>query len=179
MYRLPSCPQDPSALDHVRFFATLCPSDSPGKKTRMGCRALLQGIFLTQGLNACLLRLLNWQVSSLPLGPPEPREPGQIHLCVWHLDPRKCFQSGCWPPSAWEYFSVDDGHIPKGHLFLFIFLFFYYFFYYHIFLLKGYCFLNMVCPSAVSHYPRISQGLFTFWCRVPRGSIEECKAWEC
>lgn len=55
----------------------------------------------------------------------------------------------------------------------------FYFFYYHIFLLKGYCFLNMVCPSAVSHYPRISQGLFTFWCRVPRGSIEECKAWEC
>ena len=110
--RQPSCPQDPSALDHVRFFATLCPSDSPGKKTRMGCRALLQGIFLTQGLNACLLRLLNWQVSSLPLGPPEPREPGQIHLCVWHLDPWKCFQSGCWPRSAWEYFSVDDGNIP-------------------------------------------------------------------
>ena len=51
-------------------------------------------------------------MSSLPLVPPEPRGPGQIHLCVWHLDPRKCFQSGCWLPSAWEYFSVDNGNIP-------------------------------------------------------------------
>ena len=30
--------------------------DSPGKKTRLGCRALLQGIFLTQGSNLGLLR---------------------------------------------------------------------------------------------------------------------------
>ena len=29
--------------------------DSPGKKTGVGCHALLQGIFLTQGLNPCLL----------------------------------------------------------------------------------------------------------------------------
>ena len=29
----------------------LCPWDSPGKNTRVGCYALLQGIFLTQGLN--------------------------------------------------------------------------------------------------------------------------------
>ena len=35
----------------------LCPWDSPGKNTRMGCRALLQGIFLTQGWNPRLLRL--------------------------------------------------------------------------------------------------------------------------
>ena len=27
----------------------LCPWDSPGKKTKVGCRALLQGIFLTRG----------------------------------------------------------------------------------------------------------------------------------
>ena len=31
---------------------------------------LLQGIFLTQGLNLCLLRLLHWQASSLLLPPP-------------------------------------------------------------------------------------------------------------
>ena len=31
---------------------------------------LLQGIFPTQGLNLCLLRLLHWQVDSLPLAPP-------------------------------------------------------------------------------------------------------------
>ena len=36
----------------------------------MGCCALLQGIFLTQGLNPCLLYLLHWQASSLPLAQP-------------------------------------------------------------------------------------------------------------
>ena len=35
----------------------LCPWDSPGKKTEVGCHALLQGIFLTQGLNPCPLHL--------------------------------------------------------------------------------------------------------------------------
>ena len=29
----------------------LCPRDSPDKHTRVGCHALLQGIFPTQGLN--------------------------------------------------------------------------------------------------------------------------------
>ena len=33
----------------------LCPWDSPGKNTGVGCHFLLQGIFLTQGLNPCLL----------------------------------------------------------------------------------------------------------------------------
>ena len=36
----------------------------------MGCHALLQGIFLTQGLNQRLLCLLHWQADSLPLAPP-------------------------------------------------------------------------------------------------------------
>ena len=42
------------------------PWDSPGKNTGIGCYALLQGIFLTQGSNLCLLCLLHWQVCSLP-----------------------------------------------------------------------------------------------------------------
>ena len=33
----------------------LCPGDSPGKNTGVGCHALLQGIFPTQGSNPCLL----------------------------------------------------------------------------------------------------------------------------
>ena len=33
----------------------LCPWDSPGKNTGLGCHSLLQGIFMTQGLNPCLL----------------------------------------------------------------------------------------------------------------------------
>ena len=36
----------------------LCPWDSPGKNTGVGCHALLQGIFPTQGLNPCLLWVL-------------------------------------------------------------------------------------------------------------------------
>ena len=40
----------------------LCPWDSPGKNAGAGCRALLQGIFLTQGSNLRLLRLLHWRV---------------------------------------------------------------------------------------------------------------------
>ena len=47
----------------------LCPWDSPGKNTEVGCHALLQGIFLTQVKNPCLLHLLHWQMGSLPLVP--------------------------------------------------------------------------------------------------------------
>ena len=45
-----------SHFSHVHLFVTLwtvtsrllCPWDSPGKNTGVGCHALLQGIFLTQ-----------------------------------------------------------------------------------------------------------------------------------
>ena len=40
---------------------------TPGKNTGVRCRALLQGIFLTQGLNLHLLYFLNLQADSLPL----------------------------------------------------------------------------------------------------------------
>ena len=60
------------ALSCVRLFATpwtvacqlLCPWDSPSKNTGVGCYALLQGIFPTQGSNP---HLLHWQVDSLLL----------------------------------------------------------------------------------------------------------------
>ena len=48
----------------------LCPWDSPGMNTGVGCHAPLQGISPTQGPNLRLLRLLHWQVGSLPLVPP-------------------------------------------------------------------------------------------------------------
>ena len=64
-----------SCFSGVGLFATLgtvavklfCPWDSPGKNAGVGCHALLQGIFLTQGSNA---HFLHWQASSLPLVPP-------------------------------------------------------------------------------------------------------------
>ena len=43
---------------------------SPNKNTGVGCHALLQRIFPTQGLNPCLLHLLHGQVDSLLLTPP-------------------------------------------------------------------------------------------------------------
>ena len=45
----------------------LCPWDSPGKNARVGCCALLQGIFLTQGLNPHLLHLLHRRWILYPL----------------------------------------------------------------------------------------------------------------
>ena len=64
------CVQVP-LLGCVQHFATpravaaklLCPWNFPGKKTRVGCDFLFQGIFLTQESNLCLLHLLH----SLPL----------------------------------------------------------------------------------------------------------------
>ena len=53
-------------LDCVAYHV-LCPWDFLGKNTGVGCHALLQGIFPTQGLNPHFLNLLHWQVgSSLP-----------------------------------------------------------------------------------------------------------------
>ena len=74
--------------------------DSPGKNAGMGCRAILPGIFPTQGSNPCLLCLLPWQVGSLPRGPPVGSpvtwvKPPQIHMveegdeCEWR-------EGNCW-----------------------------------------------------------------------------------
>ena len=46
----------------------LCPWDSTGLSTGVGCRALHLGIFPTQGSNWHLSRLLHQQVGSLPGG---------------------------------------------------------------------------------------------------------------
>ena len=48
----------------------LLPCDYPGKNTGVGCRALIQGIFPTQGSKPGLSCLLHWQAGSLSLAPP-------------------------------------------------------------------------------------------------------------
>ena len=70
-----SNPLQPHGLYLTRL---LCPWDSPGKYIGVGCHALLQGIFLTQGSNPCLLSLLHWHAGSLPLV-----TPGKPHICVY------------------------------------------------------------------------------------------------
>ena len=64
-----------SGFSSIQLFVTLWAvahqvplfMNSPGKNIGVGCHALLQGIFITQGLNPCLLYLLHWQAGSLPL----------------------------------------------------------------------------------------------------------------
>ena len=66
----------PCGLQPVRL---LCPWNSPGKNTGVGCHFLLQGIFLTQGSNPDLLCLLHGEVDS---------------LTVWHLgSPVGCYSA--------------------------------------------------------------------------------------
>ena len=57
----------------------LCPWDFPGKNTGICCHFLLQGTFLTQGLNT---HLLHWQVDFLPLV-----SPGMLRviMLLWKL----------------------------------------------------------------------------------------------
>ena len=57
-------------FDSLRPHGLLCPWDSPGKSTGVGCHALLQAVFLAPGSNPRPLSLLHWQAGSLPLAPP-------------------------------------------------------------------------------------------------------------
>ena len=58
---------------------SLAGSSVHGKNTKMDCHALLQGIFLTQGLNTPFFPLLHWQAGSLPLAPPgKPTESSRV-----------------------------------------------------------------------------------------------------
>ena len=76
----------PHVLQPARL---LCPWDSPGKNTGMGCHALLQGIFLTQGLNPCLLCLLHcrWILYQLSYqGSPLPSNQDTNELIIYKID---------------------------------------------------------------------------------------------
>ena len=125
----------------------LCPWGLPGKNIGVGCRALLQGIFLTQGSNLSLLHLLQWQEDFLPLSHlGSPWCSGlQIHSFhrwgEWGQKdwPRflKATQlvSGranllCWPPVEWDKI--------RFRLALCFFIFFFYF----LFFLNFILFLN-------------------------------------
>ena len=73
-------------LSHVQLFATLwtvahqapLSMDSLGKNTGVGCHFLLQGIFLNQDLNPCLLCLLHWQGEALLL-----HHPSEIYIYIY------------------------------------------------------------------------------------------------
>ena len=75
----------------------------------MGCHALLQWIFLTQGSNPHLLSLLRWQLDSLPLAPP-----GKPPFAPTHLTKMSAFDergpTGCTHcvPSGWQVRSPSS-----------------------------------------------------------------------
>ena len=57
------------------------PGSSPGKNTGVDCHFLLQGIFLTQGLNLHLLCLLHWQAGGFFTT----EQPGKscVYVCMY------------------------------------------------------------------------------------------------
>ena len=77
-------------LQHYGVVILLCSWDSPGKNTGVGCQALLQGIFPTQGSNP---RILHRQVDLLALCY---QYTTVINLPVHqtHILPRSC--TICW-----------------------------------------------------------------------------------
>ena len=63
----------------------LCPCDSPDKNTEVGCQALLQEIFLTQGSNLCLLHQQVNSLSTETLGSPV-NIPEISQIIKWKLE---------------------------------------------------------------------------------------------
>ena len=71
-------------LQPTRF---LCPWNSPGKNAGVGCHSLLQGIFLTQGLNRGLLH---------------------CRQILYHLSHERSPKYYAWACQNWEFGSKDQ-----------------------------------------------------------------------
>ena len=84
----------------------LCPWYTPVKNTGVGCHALLQGIFPHKIL--CLLYLLYWQVSSLPLalpGKPNLRLYKVLILYTWYIYK---LQNGYYHLTEWTWIWANS-----------------------------------------------------------------------
>ena len=103
-----------SHFSHVQFFVTLWTvalqaplfMEFSRQEYLMGCHALLQRIFLNQGLNPHLLGLLLWQVGSLPLAPPG--KPIYICMCI-----HTCIYMLPW----WWLSGKETAHQCRRHWF--------------------------------------------------------------
>ena len=91
----------PHGLQPARF---LCPWDSPGKNTGVGCHALLQGIFSTQGLNPGLPHCRQILYHLRPQGSPFLPDAIMSPSTRWCSTPTGPFSGPsayhCWP-SVW------------------------------------------------------------------------------
>ena len=103
----------------VQTCGLLCPWNSPGKNTGVGCHFLLQGIIRTQGLNPGLLCLLHWQADSLPLrhlGSPGPSRFSPVQLCVtlWIVACQASLSMGSSRQEPWRRLPCPpSGHLPN------------------------------------------------------------------
>ena len=109
------------------------PWDFPSKNTGEGYHFLLQGIFLTQGLNPCLPCLMHWQVDSLPLshlGIPKKSNRmidtkcNKRHRGVLSSSACFIFQKGivsAWMPVLLGFMNIyTDIHIPSLYNFVYM-----------------------------------------------------------
>ena len=91
-------------VNRRQWIIFLCPWNFPGKNSGLGCHFLLQGIFLTQGLNPGLLHLLHWQADSLPLS----------HLGIPVMTWRVCHTETAQPHPQSLWFGGSE--VGSGHL---------------------------------------------------------------
>ena len=98
-----------SHFSRVWLFATLwtiparllCPWDSPGKHTGVGCHAFLQGIFLTQGLNSGLLQLLHFRQILYHCATRD----AHIYIYIYIND---ASLGDSWPRELWQWYPVSQ-----------------------------------------------------------------------
>ena len=82
----------------------LCPWDSPGKNTGVGCCFLLRGSFPTGDRTYVSLCLLHCQESSLPLEPP-----GKPSYCYWvGQNVPSGLSVRCYRKSEWTFWQIQS-----------------------------------------------------------------------
>ena len=116
---LQSCPCGHCGPQPTRL---LCPCGSPGKNPAAGCHIPLQGIFLTQALNLCLLSLLYWQVCFYPhpAPPGKPRNTMSLEQRIfWLLGDLENFEPPIFPKqkvSSWGCTAPKRTHLKSTHV---------------------------------------------------------------
>ena len=98
----------PRGLQPTRL---VCPWDSPGKNTGVGCHALLQGIFPTrnQAHVSCVSCVGSWVPSPVPLGKPSVycTSPKSLETSCFFSFPFSCVIQPLWPL---PYFIITVSH---------------------------------------------------------------------
>ena len=115
----PLCPSLCNPMGGLQPARLLCSRDFPGKKTGVGCRFLLQGLFLDEEPNP---QLLHWQADSLPLSHPinifleeEPVPVTQGSIVSWLQLPCLCIPSLFWLARVWTC-SLEHRGGPRGYI---------------------------------------------------------------